>query len=489
MKTDPPGTEMNQSPSSVTFKLKDAIAKGRELRNAGQLDEAYRVFEQISRQVPHRAAGWIGMGQISLDQFKAGEAVIALERAMNAGGPTAELQHALGSAKSLLGRMPEAKTHYDEALKLKPRNADFYHNYVRIKKFSKDDTIQEEIEAFLAEPDLSDKERCHLHFAAGKVYDDLRQFDDAFDHFRRGNEFKHASFDRAQWTGLIDRIIEFFDAPTIERIRAQARPTKSLVFIVGMPRSGTTLIEQILSSHSQVFGAGELPDLNAISGELVKLTGAVNRFPECLANVDAKTFMGLGNFYLQRVGEMAAEANHSKTTVSVDKAPNNFAFIGLMHALFPDVRVVHCRRDPLDTCLSCYMTNFKKGQEYAYNFGDLAHYYGEYRRLMRHWESVATIPMINIDYESVVADQEGMSRQLIDFVGLDWEDRCLDYQSNRRVVATASSWQVRQPIYKGSMRRWKNYELPLKPLIEALRTHGVDCGVSDLDNEKTIVDS
>ena len=450
--------------------LKDAIAIGQELREKQNYKEAERLFRQIVEQRPDQAAGWIGLGQVLLDKLEASDAIIAFEHAMKITPASGNLHYALGSAKSLIGRTYEAEAHYRHAIELDPGQAEYYLVYSRSKKFTELDGIHLRIEELLNTPGLQQQDRCYLHFAAGKIYNDIGFYDKAFHHLYKGNGAKGAVFDVEAWRKLVASSLDLFDRATLKRLRAQPRSTIEIVFIVGMPRSGTTLVEQILSSHSEVFGAGELEDLNVISGELVKHTGNATPFPHCLLEVDPSITLGLGNYYMQRITKMA----NSPVRFCCDKSPNNFFFIGLMHVLFPNVRIIHCRRHPLDTLFSCYMTNFASGQEYSYSLDNLAEYYYGYHQMMNHWRDVSEIPILDVDYESVITDQQSESRRMVEFLGLNWENTCLQFQKNSRAVNTASNWQVRQPIYRHASGRWKNYSEHLQPLSEKLKLLGIE---------------
>lgn len=455
---------------TATLSLQEAIRSGKSLRDAGDLQGAESVFREISEKLPANPAGWVGLGQVLLDQFRATESIEALGEAMLRLGQSASLHHAMGVALSLAGRIGEAEQHYREAIALEPQRAEFYHSYARAKVFVEADGLHLRIEQLLNNATLTLADRCQLHFAAGKVYDDLGLYNTAFDHFQRGNRMKGAVYDRDRWNRLVDRSIEFFDRSTLKALRPRHESASTLVFVVGMPRSGTTLIEQIASAHTNVFGAGELNDLNLMSAQLAAQAGSEKPYPECITGVTDETFAALAQQYLFK---RASECSSSTATVYCDKTPNNFFFIGLVHALFRNVRIVHCRRNPLDTLLSCYMTNFGVGQEYSYDLENLAHYYAGYRRMMGHWVSVSSIPILEMDYESLVLSQESESRRLIEFLGLDWQPACLEFQKNERIVATASNWQVRQPIYQRSLKRWKRYCEQVQPLANELARIGV----------------
>ena len=229
-----------------------------------------------------------------------------------------------------------------------------------------------------------------------------------------------------------------------------------------MPRSGTSLVEQILASHPAVHGGGELDDLGAIIDRLPASLASSKPYPACIADADATMLRGVGARYVAGLRALAPAA--ARIT---DKMPANTRHIGLIRCLLPGARIVHCRRDPLDTCLSCFTTLFTIGQDFSYDLAELGGYYRVYDGLMAHWRAVVP-DMLDIDYEDVVADLEGQARRLVDFCGLDWDDACLDFDKTERIVRTASSAQVRRPIHDASVARWKRYEAHLGPLIEAL---------------------
>ena len=230
-----------------------------------------------------------------------------------------------------------------------------------------------------------------------------------------------------------------------------------------MPRSGTTLVEQIIASHPQVFGAGELRHIRAMVAGLPAGLQTDTAYPECVTMLDERLARSLAEDYLKKLRVMGGNAQRVS-----DKMPANFFYLGLIALMFPNARVIHCRRDPLDVCLSIYFHQFARGHNYAYDLTDLAVYYRQYRRLMQHWHAALPLEICDIQYEELVADQEVVSRRLIDYCDLPWDDRCLEYYKNKRPVQTASNWQVRQPIYTDSIQRWKNYEKHLDELKEML---------------------
>ena len=274
------------------------------------------------------------------------------------------------------------------------------------------------------------------------------------------------------FSAFIDGMIAVF-TPEFMATRPQlSHPSARPIFILGMPRSGTTLVEQILASHPDVYGAGELDDIGLLGRELLKIDKHGKIVPDCLADVTVEQCHQLAGRYLARLDEIAPGKVHV-----TDKMPQNFLWVGVITLLFPNAKIIHCRRDPLDTCFSCYANDFATGHAYAYDLATLGKYYNEYWRLMHHWQTVLGIPMLDVSYETLVADQETMTQALLDYCNLDWDDRCLQFYANPRAVATLSYNQVRKPIYSHSVGKWRNYQSNLAPLLESLDVSAGDTGM------------
>jgi tetratricopeptide (TPR) repeat protein len=296
-----------------------------------------------------------------------------------------------------------------------------------------------------------------LHFLLGKLLDRRGDYDAAFTAFEAGNRLKHKRYDRQAVTGLVDELIEIFRPGQFAKMPRLAGAGQGNIFIVGMPRSGSTLIEQIISSHRDVHGAGELPFIS----ELVQAMPTA--YPANLQTISQPDLQELASTYRQRLQQLDTDRDYV-----TDKMLTNFMHLGLLNLLFPDAHVVHCVRDPVDTCLSCYFHNFAARLDYAYDLDDLAHYYRQYSRLMQHWQSVLSMPMLTVQYEVLVREQEQQTRKLLDFLGLDWDEQCLYFYLNRRPVLTASYDQVRHPMYSDGVQRWRHYQSRLTPLLQGL---------------------
>lgn len=375
----------------------------------------------------------------------------------------AEFHHNVAAVYRLVGDFKLSEQHYLTALELKPDYAEAYFNYSAARKFQADDGIVSLVEQQASRTDLSDVDRCFLGFAAGKIFNDIKDYDKAFAFYEMGNRFKNASFEIDQFRNEIDQMISVFSAEMIQSLVAAGNPSKVPVFIVGMPRTGTTLVEQILSSHPDVHGAGELPDIASIAGTMKQHATQKLEFPDYLAHVPEQVFSGFADAYLRRLRTF----DHSAVRI-IDKMPSNFLYLGLIAIMLPEAKVIHSQRHPLDTCLSCYFQRFRRGHEYSFNLTHLGLYYREYERLMQHWKEVLPEAPFELHYSDLVENQEEVSRKLIDFIDVAWDDRCLKFQDNNRPVTTASNWQVRRPMNRSGMDRWKNYDSHLDALRQAL---------------------
>ena len=330
-------------------------------------------------------------------------------------------------------------------------------------KVCKEKEAIERLEHALKSPVITESERMQIHFSLGKLLDRLKDYDNAFMHFERGNELNSFPFNRDAQIRLTDATISSFSVTNMEKISKSSNRDSGLLFIVGMPRSGTTLTEQILSAHPDVYGAGELSHIRNIAAAIPAAIGSSESFPLKIIDITQELLDRFSYSHLQSVQALA----HGEK-VFIDKMPSNFVFLGLIELLFPNARVLHCVRDPMDTCLSCYFQQFSNGQLFSYDQSDLALYYQQYRRLMKHWKSTLSIPVMDIQYESLVQDTEGLSRKMLDFIGLDWNPACAEFHSTKRKVLTASYDQVRRPVYSSSIGRWKNYKKHLFRLHEEL---------------------
>ena len=365
------------------------------------------------------------------------------------------------------GEMENAEELFLRALEFKPDNLGARIHLAQVKKVKADDAnfsaLREEEKK---SANFSENKRMSLHFALGKCYDDNKEYEQAFPHFIAGSKIKRAKFSydpdiaARQFTALKD----IFNQTTIDRLSGVGVMSDLPIFVLGMPRSGTTLTEQIIASHPDVYGAGELHDLLKIAQGNITPAQAQMGFPDNLRFLDPETLTAWGKEYISGLKLRAPTAQRI-----TDKMPANFFAVGLIHLMLPNAKIIHVNRNPIDTCLSCFTRLFNRKQEHTYDLAELGRYYVDYARLMEHWRyMLPTGAFLDIQYEDIVADQETQARKLIEYCGLQWNDACLNFHQTKRSVRTASLTQVRLPIYNTSVERWRPYEKFLGPLLDAL---------------------
>ena len=441
--------------------------RGLTLHELKRFEEALASYDRAltcGRTMPRRSP--IVATLQELKRFE--EALASYDRALKVRPDYAEAHNNLGVALMQLGRLSEARAALEQAVELAPRNAKYRRDLGEITRFVAGDAHLAALEK-LAEDSatLSVGDRIELHFALGKAYEDLGRHAEAFRQWLDGNALKRRqiTYDEAATLGALDRVQAVFTSELIRTWQNVGHPSPVPVFIVGMPRSGSTLVEQILASHPQVFGGGELKHFDeAVQGIRTKSGGSAT-FPELVSGMTGEDYRDLGTRYLAEIERLAPGATHI-----TDKMPGNFIFAGLIHLALPNATIIHTIRDPVDTCLSCFSKLFTEGQNYTYDLAELGRYYRHYQALMAHWHRV--LPpgrILDVRYEDVVADLEGQARRIIAHCGLDWDPRCLAFHQTERPVLTASAAQVRQPIYNSAVGRWRVHEEALGPLLAELR--------------------
>jgi tetratricopeptide (TPR) repeat protein len=435
------------------------------LRSIGRLEDAVAGYRRALLAKPDFVSAYTELGTALRLQRRTADAEAACREALKIRPDSAATVAVLAEVRADAGRFAEAEELFARALSIDPGSAEALCGAVRVRRMTPADGGWLAAAQRLTGSGLTPRREMLLRYAIGKYCDDVKDYPQAFHNFRRANElagFCGRGHDRAQLTRTIDLIIRSYDRTWVDRQRTSANASARPVFIVGMLRSGTTLAEQILASHPQVFGAGELD----FWGERLAVATAHARGADA-REVRGDDGLGAASAdYLELLRRTSAEAVRV-----VDKMPTNFLSLGLIHAALPRARIIHMRRNPVDTCLSIYFQHFEAANTYANDFEDLAHYYREYRRLMRHWR--ATLPaevLMEVPYEGLAEDLEGWTRRMLEFIEVPWDPRCLDFHTTARTVVTASKWQVRQPFDRRSVQRWRNYEefvLPLIPLLQA----------------------
>ncbi|HEU0156842.1 MAG TPA: sulfotransferase, partial [Stellaceae bacterium] len=413
---------------------------GNLLHAQGRREEAKAHFERAAVAAPNTTLGRLNRAKAMLADEDLAGAEATLRDASARDPRSSEANRLLGNVQRELGRFEEAATSLRRAIELDHAQAAAYHDLVQCQKLTAADRpLLAQMHSRLADGSLSSRDRALLHFGLGKGLDDLGAFAEAIGHFDEANRLERArlDFDRDRLAAFVDRLIALGMPEATAGDRPAGSSSEVPVLILGMPRSGTTLVEQIVSSHPQVAAGGELRFWNERGAALAAAS----------AGPTLPVIARLAEDYLARLRQVSADALRV-----TDKMPFNFFWIGLIRAALPRASIIHCRRNPVDTCLSIYCTRFATRQDFAYDRSDIVFYYQQYIRLMEHWRRVLSPDaFLEIDYEELVADRERWTRALIAFIGLEWDESCLRPEGNRRVVRTASMWQARQPVYRTSV--------------------------------------
>ena len=408
--------------------------KAAALTRIGEYEQSLALYAEVLAEYPNQAKMWMSYG------------------------------HALKTA----GHQARSIAAYRRTIELSPGFGEAWWSLANLKtfRFTADEIAG--MEGQLARSDLSGEDRYHFHFALGKALEDARDFEASFRHYAEGNRLRRAAiqFDAERTTTSVQRSRALFTTDFLASRAGAGAPDPDPIFIVGLPRAGSTLVEQILSSHSQVEGTMELPDVAAIIQGLTR-RGEVEeaaRYPEVVASLDRDELRALGEQYLARTRIQRKRG----TPFFIDKMPNNWAYVGLIALMLPNAKIIDARRHPLSCCFSAYKQHFARGQHFSYSLEDLGRYYRDYVTLMAHFDAVLPGRVHRVVYERMVDDTETEVRRLLGYCGLPFEESCLRFYENDRAVRTASSEQVRQPIFRDSVEQWRNYERWLGPLVSAL---------------------
>jgi tetratricopeptide (TPR) repeat protein len=433
-----------------------------------QHEPALAILTEVTRVDQQRADAYCLMGSIYTEQGKSALAQENFNKVLEIDVDNVTALTGIGNIKMEQGDFVGAKADFLKATELDHNNIEARFYLTQVEKVKKDDPNIAALENLLiTQANLSVDKQISLHYALGKAYDDLKRYDEAFPRFLEGARLKRSKihFDRTSDAQLSDGIISATSAKSLQEMQGGGDPSKAPIFILGMPRSGTTLIEQIIASHPDVYGAGELDYLIQIVQQVSQTDGGKG-FPADLANLNPALLTQYGQEYIASIGALAPKAKHI-----TDKMPANYLLMGLIPLMLPNAKIIHVKRDPIDTCLSCFTRLFNRHQSATYELEELGLHYQNYLRLMQHWRKVMPADQfIEVQYEDVVNDIEVQAKRLIQYCQLKWDKRCLDFYKNERAIRTASVTQVRQPVYSSSVKRWKNYEEFLKPLTNILRS-------------------
>jgi tetratricopeptide (TPR) repeat protein len=438
-----------------------------------KFDDAAAAAERAVALNPNNHDGVNLMGRVAFERGDLDSSLAHYRRALALKPDFAEAYNNMGNVLKELGKLDEAQAAYLEALRLEPNIAGVYVNLADSKKFTPGDPPLVAMEDLAAKADgLSKTDRMQLDFGLGKAYADLKDHDRSFRYLLAGNAAKRSTiaYNEQSTFALFDRIEALFTRELIAAKSGSGDPSPLPIFVIGMPRSGTTLVEQIIASHPVVYGAGELQTFNDVVLTVRGADGSSLPYPDFVSALDAVPLRQIGARYIALVQTLTAKHGRTDAERITDKMPSNYYFAGLIHLALPNAKIIHTIRDPVDTCVSCFSKLFSAEQNHTYDLGEVGRYYKRYEQLMAHWRKV--LPpgcILDVRYEDVVADVERQARRIVAHCGLSWSDRCLSFHETDRPVRTASATQVRQPIYKSAIGRWRVYEQHLGPLLDALQ--------------------
>jgi tetratricopeptide (TPR) repeat protein len=493
---------------ALTLQRNHALAwltRGNILNDLERYTDALNAYAQALGIKGDLAEAWLGRGRSYIELKRPQEALSTFDRLLSLSSDDSDVHAGRGDALRELGRHDQALAAYTNAIQLKPDNArahdsmaglllelgqiddaqrfirkaididptvaSFYLTLESTKKFTADDPDLAVMESLAAsDAPISKRDMKHLHFALGKAYADIGDHRRSFQHYLSGNaaERVKTAYDEHDVLAFFGKIENTITAELIAGKSGAGSPSRRPIFIIGMPRSGSTLVEQILASHPDVQGAGEIPAFSkAMEDTCKEMSDAGIRdmaYPAIVPELNGSALASLGTKYLNRLEELAPDG-HRVT----DKMLGNFFYAGFIHLVLPNAVILHTARNPVDTCISCFSKTFRDAHPYTYDLAELGRYYVHYQNLMTHWHRVLPAGRIlDVLYEDVVADLETQARRIVAHCGLEWDDRCLSFYKTERPVRTASLTQVRQPIYKSSIERWRVYEDFLTPLLNEL---------------------
>ena len=422
--------------------------------------ESIAAFKEVTRLEPNNSESWAGLANALAVGMYPEEATEAFKRSLALNPNIPGVQMGYGHALKTIGNQEEALRAYRAAIASRAGFGEVYWSMANLKIFKFKEV---EVLAMLEQVernDISESATVHFHFSLGKAFEDKHDFEQAWRHYRSGNQLKRGSVEHEplEMQSRFDAIKKTFTAEFLGDKGDLGCPARDPIFIVGLPRSGSTLVEQIIASHSQVEGTSELPIISSIGSSIGRYRTDGIQFPEAVQNLRAKDFRAYGQQYL----EEAERHRILKRPLFTDKLPNNYPFVGLIHLILPNATIINARRHPFDACLGGYKQLFAQGQNFTYDMLDLAHYYQQYHEMMNHWHEVLPGKVLDVHYEETVSDLESQVRKILDHCGLPFEESCLRFFENDRAVKTASSEQVRQPIYKGALGTWRRYDAHLE---------------------------
>jgi tetratricopeptide (TPR) repeat protein len=457
--------EIKQAAEMAPRSLEVQVTLGNILQETGFADEAIACFKGILEARPDIAQVHVNLG-ISLRHAGArDEAIACYEKAIALAPDYVEAHHELGNVYRDLGEKEKSAMALRKALSIDSNHTKSWFALANLSKNSLSESDVAAMTALLDAPGLGDEQRTHLEFALGKVHEDRNEHAQAMPHYLAGNKLRRAALvysiddDRRAF----ERLTAVFDAEFFERWAGCGSDSSAPIFIIGMPRSGTSLAEQVLASHPQVHGGGELPALARAAASRFTLADGID-YSASAATAATEDFERIAEYYLRVIAKVGGDAPRV-----TDKLPTNFLNVGLISIVFPKATVIHCSRDPRDTCFSIFKHFFgARGHSYAYDLEELGTYYNFYKDMMAHWRAVVPIRIHELRYEEMIGNQEEATRALLEACDLPWDPVCLEFHRTARPVATISADQVRRPIYSSSVGLWKQHETALAPLLRLI---------------------
>lgn len=439
---------------------------GRALKEQGRLEEAIETFEKAIEVEPDAVPAHYLLASVLSTAAKTYEAVEEYQKVLALRPRHAGAMLGLGHVLKTVGRQDEAIEAYRNCIRRRPDNGEVYWSLANLKTYRLSDDDITEMEQRLANPGLTELSRVNFLFALAKAWEDRGDYEKSWQYYREGNTTQRLleNYDPVRTEVMHDELIAVFDRPFLEQNAGGGHPSQEPIFVVGLPRSGSTLIEQILASHSMVEGTSELPYIGKVATSLNRNRADGVNYPQAVRELSAEHFEALGEDYL-RLARIHRVLDRPRF---IDKMPNNFPAVGLIRLILPRAKIIDARRYPLDSCLSSYRQLFAQGQSFTYDLTDIGEYFLQYQRMMDYWHEVLPGQLLTVQYEDVVTDFENQVRRLLEFCELPFEEACLNFFETERPVRTASSEQVRQPIHTRAVHFWRNYEQHLGELVEVL---------------------
>lgn len=445
----------------------DAIIDlGASLKEQNRFEESIECFRQAATLEPNNIKAHYQLASTLTPAALTYEAIDSYERVLELRPKHPGALLGLGHTLKTVGRQEDAVKAYRDCIRVKPDKGETYWSLANLKTYQLSNEDIAEMQARVDGGGLTDESQVNFLFALAKAFEDRGDFERAWQYYSDGNSTRRMleHYDPVRTEVQNDAIVNVFARELLEKNKCLGNPDAAPIFVVGLPRSGSTLIEQILASHSQVEGTSELPYVQQVANSLNRNRADGINYPEAMLELRERHLKSLGQNYL----DSAALHRTEGTPRFIDKMPNNFPNIGLLHLILPNAKIIDARRFPLDSCLSCYRQLFGKGQSFTYDLNDIGEYFLQYQRMMDHWHEVLPGRVLTVQYEDVVLNFEEQVHRLLEHCNLPWEDECLQFHETDRPVRTASSEQVRQPVYSKSINFWRNHEKHLDELVEVL---------------------